>query len=508
MTMSEAEQEKIIKFVAKTKSDPSLYAMGAYDWGNGSLEGSSGPRKWQAAILDCIGKHLRDPKKRFTPLRIAVASGHGVGKSCLVSMIIDWAMKAPDTKIVVTASTDKQLKTKTWPEVEKFQRLSLTKDWFSVTATSVASADPDHARTWRADAIPFNEEEPEAFAGLHNKGKRIVLIFDEASAVADKIWEVAEGAMTDEGTEIIWLAFGNPTRGSGRFRDCFGRFKHLWTQFQIDSRTVEGTNKQQLQEWVETYGEDSDFVRVRVRGEFPRAGNMQFIPGDIVEAARKREPYHKIGDARVMAVDVSRFGDDESVIAFRVGRDAASRAWITLRNTDTMTLAARVVQEANEFKPDAIFVDGGGVGGGVIDRLNMLRQPVIEVQFGAKSDNSNPEKESNIVYANKRAEIWGAMRDWLRGAAIPDDPDLAMQLTGCEYGFVIKDGRDAIQLEKKQDMKKRGLSSPDRGDALALLHSYPVMGSDHTEVLRTGSKANVMPDYNPLDPVKIRSGNY
>lgn len=508
MSMTEKEQEEVINLIALCADDPLKYVKTFYPWGEGVLEGSVGPRKWQSNILGKIRDHLCNFKTRHTPLRIAVASGHGIGKSCLISMIVDWAMKMPDTKIVITASTDKQLKTKTMPEIEKWQKLSLTKDWFKVTATSIASLDPEHERTWRADAIPWDEDNTESFQGLHNQGKRIVLIYDEASAVSDKIWEVAEGALTDENTQIIWIAFGNPTRGTGRFRECFGRFKNRWITFQIDSRTVEGTNKQELDEQVLAYGEDSDFVRVRVRGEFPRAGNMQFIPGDIVENARKREPYHKVGDARVMAVDVARFGDDESVIAFRVGRDSASRSWITLRNIDTMTLAARVTQEANDFKPDAIFVDGGGVGGGVIDRLNMLRQPVVEVQFGSKSDNSNPEKENNIVYANKRAEMWGAMRDWLRGAAIPDDPDLAMQLTGCEYGFVIKEGRDAIQLEKKQDMKKRGLSSPDRADALALLHAYPVMGSDHTSALKPGGKGLHVADYDPLDFKKIREGSY
>lgn len=507
MSMTEAEQDEIIRLVTLCENDPLKYSKMAYPWGEGALESATGPRAWQADIQAKIRDHLKNPKTRHQPLMIAVASGHGIGKSCEVSMIVDWAMKLPDTKIVVTASTDKQLKTKTWPEIEKWTKLSITKDWFKVTATSVASLDPEHERTWRADAIPWNAEETESFAGLHNKGKRIVLIFDEASAIDDKIWEVAEGALTDADTQIIWLAFGNPTRNTGRFKECFGRFKHRWITYQIDSRTVEGTNKEQIAQWVSDYGEDSDFVRVRVRGEFPRAGSMQFIAGDIVDAARKRDPYHKVGDPRIMGVDVSRFGDDESVIVKRVGRDAASHRWITLRNVDTMTLAARIVQEAQEFKPDAIFVDGGGVGGGVIDRLNMLRMPVVEVQFGAKSDNTNPERESQIVYADKAAEIWGAMNNWLKGGSIPDDPALAMQLTGREYGFILKDGKDAIKLEKKSDMKKRGLDSPDRADGLALTFAYDVQGSDHTSVLKQGGTIH-QAEYNPLDFDRIRKGDY
>lgn len=123
-----------------------------------------------------------------------------------------------------------------------------------------------HDKRWRADAIPWSEHNTEAFAGLHNERKRIIVVFDEASNIADLVWEVAEGALTDEDTEIIWVAFGNPTRNTGRFRECFRKYKHRWKCAQIDSRTVEGTNKQQLQKWVDDYGEDSDFVKVRVRG--------------------------------------------------------------------------------------------------------------------------------------------------------------------------------------------------------------------------------------------------
>ena len=112
-------------------------------------------------------------------------------------------------------------------------------------------------------------------------------MFDEASSIIDLVWEVAEGALTDERTEIIWLCLGNPTLSTGRFCECFGRLRHRWNSLQVDSRTVEGTNKTQLAQWIEDYGEDSDFVRVRVRGEFPRSGSSQLIPPDLVARARR-----------------------------------------------------------------------------------------------------------------------------------------------------------------------------------------------------------------------------
>jgi hypothetical protein len=140
-----------------------------------------------------------------------------------------------------------------------------------------------------------------------------------------------------------------------------------------------------------------------------------------------------------------------------------------------MTLAAAIVDLADLYRPRAIFVDGGGVGGGVVDRLRFLGQPVLDIQFGAAADRLNTA--GGHVFANKRVEMWGSMREWLKGGMIPPTPELIADLEGVEYGYVMKNGVDAIQLEKKEDMKKRGLASPDFGDALALTFAYPISGA-------------------------------
>lgn len=499
--MTSPTEKELIDFIAADRHDPLRFAYTAYPWGKVDLVGSDGPRKWQAETLDKIGSHLRDPETRFTPLRIAVASGHGIGKSSLIGMIIHWGMSTcVDCKVLVTANTEKQLLTKTWPEVSKWFRLAINKHWFKLTATAIYALDKERERTWRADAIPWSETNTESFAGLHNQGRRIIVIMDEGSAIHEKIYEVVEGALTDENTEIIWVVFGNPTRNTGRFRELFGRLKHRWWPRQIDSRTVEGTNKDQIQQWLEDYGEDSDFFKVRVRGEFPRAGSMQFIPSDTVDAARRREPEAKLYDPLILGCDIARFGDDETVLAPRRGRDAQSMPWITLRGADTMKVAARIMELNDQYRFDAIFVDEGSMGAGVIDRLRMMKYTnVIAVQFGSSADRSLITGEGPIIYANKRAEMYGNMRDWLRAGMIPDDPDLAAQLIGVEYGYVMREGRDAILLEKKSDMKKRGLSSPDRADALALTFAHPVMPSDHRAAFETGSKSQHAIDYRPLD---------
>jgi hypothetical protein len=389
----------------------------------------------------------------------------------------------------------------------KWARLAINAHWFKVTATALYSVDAAHERSWRADAIPRSEENTEAFAGLHNKGRRVVLIFDEASAIADKIWEVSEGALTDEDTEIIWLAFGNPTRNTGRFRECFGRFRHRWDHAHVDSRDVEGTNKTQLDQWVKDYGEDSDFVRVRVRGVFPHAGSTQFISSELVAAAASAEriPLYVHDEPLIMGVDVARFGDDASIIRFRRGRNAREIPPIKLRGADTMAVAARITDESARFRADAIFIDGGGVGGGVVDRCRQIGLKVTEVQFGAKSDRAPVGQDRPIGYANKRAEIWGNMRDWLRTGAIDNDPDLLADLTGVEYGYVLRNGRDAIQLERKEDMRRRGLASPNDGDALALSFAYPVVASSVARSRRPGRFHRA--DYDPLSDYERGGGD-
>lgn len=497
--------EKLVNAALDCRYDPLQFAERFFPWQHADLKNSKGPREWQQALLKDLTTHLTNPKTRHTPFRCAIASGHGIGKTAEISIISHWAMSCfPDCKVVITANTEKQLMTKTMPEVTKWARSAFNAHWFKITATRICAEGPKE-NTWRLDAIPWSENNTEAFAGLHNEGKCILVIYDESSTIADNVWEVTEGALTDQNTVIIWLAFGNPTRNSGRFRECFGRFAHRWKTRHIDSRTVDGTNKELLNQWVEDYGEDSDFVRVRVKGEFPRSGSMQFISGDAVDRARKNEAVAHLDDPFTMAVDVGRFGDDATVISHKRGRDCRTVPWTILRGADTMEVAAKVADLWQYHKHDAVFVDGGGVGGGVVDRLRSLRVPVIEVQFGAKADRAGNTKDGLIVYANKRAEMYGYMRDALPGLAIPDDVDLAGELTSVEYGYTMKEGKDAILLEKKSDMKKRGLSSPDRADSLAMHWAYPVMPSSHKEVLTQGRQSDPYAEYHPFSREAARN---
>jgi hypothetical protein len=457
--------------------DPLKHCLFAFPWGvEGSpLESLKGPRQWQGDLMATIRDHLLDPAKRFQPLRIAIASGHGVGKSAEIGMISKWALDCwPDSRVVITANTEQQLITKTSPEVAKWHKLAITRDWFKPATMKISSTEPGHQDSWRLDFVTWSENNTEAFAGLHNVGRLILVFYDEGSNIADKVWEVTEGALTDEGTVIIWIAFGNPTRNVGRFRECFGKYRAKWITRQIDSRTVEGTNKEYLQSIIDTYGEDSDIARVRVLGQFPAASSLQFIATDWVRRARERSKEDCSGfllpsDPVIFGVDHARFGDDQSVLAIRQGRDAASRPWIRWQGADSMKIAGDVHDAMLRHRPDAVFIDAGGPNaGGVIDRLRSLNpdyQAIFEVNFGGVGREANWNGAARVKVANKRAEMWANMRAWLPGCILPDEQQIEDDLVGIEYGY---DAKQQVMLEKKEHMKVRGLSSPDNGDALAL----------------------------------------
>lgn len=479
--------DAIIEKAAACRFDPLAWSAFAWDWGHGELADYDGPREWQADIFKLIRDHLANPDTRFDPLQIAVASGHGIGKSASMGMLSNWAMSCwADAKIVTTANTDGQLRTKTAPEIGKWFRMSITGHWFDVQSTSIKSRDKAHADQWRQDFIPWSEHNTEAFAGLHNKGRIIILEFDEASKIHDKVWEVAEGALTDEGTVIIFIVYGNPTRNSGRFRECFRRFRHRWHRFQIDSRSVPGTNKKKIQQWVEDHGEDSDFVKIRVRGQFPSQSALQFISGDDVDAARNRHlrPEQYSFAPVILGVDPAWTGDDALEIVLRQGLYSHSIATLP-RNDNDVEVANLIARLETEHKADAVFVDAG-YGTGIVSAGHVMGRAWQLVWFGGKATNPG--------YVNKRAEMWGGMKAWIKegGAIDPKDEELYQDLIGPETVPRL-DGK--IMLESKQDMKERGLPSPNRGDALALTFAAPVSKRD---MMSAQPVTRTMPeDYNP-----------
>jgi hypothetical protein len=480
--------------IATFQFDPDRWARFAFDWGQGELASYDGPRAWQTDINNIIRDHLADPDTRYQPLQIAVASGHGIGKSAEMGMLSNWALSCfDDARIVTTANTGDQLRTKTAPEIGKWARLSITSDWWDVQATTIKARDPLHSESWRQDFITWSQHNTEAFAGLHNKDKIIVLMFDEASKIHDKVWEVAEGALTDENTIIIWIVFGNPTRNSGRFRECFRRFRHRWITRQIDSRTVPGTNKAFLDKFVADHGEDSDKVKIRVRGQFPSTSAKQLLSGEDVEAARSRflRPEQYNWAPKILGVDPAWTGDDSLEIMLRQG--LYSRSILTLpKNDNDIWVAQKIAALEDELQIDQVFIDFG-YGTGIISAGRTMGRTWIGVWFSSKSTDEG--------FLNKRAQMWGSntlgIKGWLKDGGVidPHDEELYQDLIGPET-VARTDGK--VQLESKEDMKARELPSPNKGDALSLTFAQPVAHKDRRTIVGQVNHHAVEVDYDPL----------
>ncbi len=470
--MTQAEARVLAADMGRMAHDPLRWVLYAYKWNepDGPLSGMSGPQQWQREHLEYVGRRLRE--EPYSPIRVAVSSGHGIGKSAIVAWYVNWGLATfPNTRVVVTANTFPQLKTKTFPEISTWWQRSIVRDWFSCEGLRMwFSAQKGFEATWRCDGVTWSVSNTEAFAGLHNRRKRILVIMDEASAIDDKIWEVTEGALTDAETEIIWLAFGNPTRNTGRFRECFRKYRGAWKTFKVDSRTVDITNKELLSEWEEQYGEDSDFFRVRVRGEFPDQAAGQLISSALVEAAQSRIYKEDVLDGvpKIFGVDIAREGGDSCSVWMRQGL-CAKRIYKTQR-INTMQFSVTLGKLLEEHKPDACFIDMGNVGAAVYDNLSSWgHRNVFGVFFQEKASDSR-------VFLNRRIEMWNSVKNWLEnGGALPKDgreaQDIFEDLIGPEFFYNQK---GLMQLESKKDMKERGLLSPDDGDALALTFAAPV----------------------------------
>jgi hypothetical protein len=469
--------EQLYDGLASFTHDPLGFVLWAFPWGEPgtSLESEKGPEPWQREQLDRIGQRLR-AGAAFTGdvIEEDISSGHGIGKSAEVAWLILWAISThKDTRGVVTANTDTQLRTKTWAELSKWYQLFIGKQLFTLTATSIFIAnDKVREKAWRIDGVPWSENNTEAFAGMHNKGKRILVMFDEASTIADPVWEVTRGALTDAGTEIIWCRFGNPTRTSGQFHKmCTQPRRNVYHR--VDARTVSFTNKRLHAAWVEEYGEDSDFVRVRVKGMFPRAGQANFIsPGLVHEARVRRHPTAVYAaHQKVLACDPARFGGDFTVITLRQGLKVHWQ--VKMYGYDGVDVAGRLVEllhgdlhkprhERKDASGTAVLVYDANGNGADLDsalrRIPNLGIPLVAVMWG------QPAKDDKH-YFNQRSEAWGKMRDWLESGEIPDDDELAVELTSLDYGY---DARFRIQLQSKKDIVKNGGKSPDCADSLAL----------------------------------------
>lgn len=478
---AKSAEEQLVDEVGEFYADPLGFVLFAYPWGEpGPLIDYDGPDEWQREFLKDVARDVKargfDGVHPVKPLRFSTASGHGIGKSALVAWLVDWIMSTrKDAQGTITANTSTQLETKTWAQIKKWTALCITAPWFTITSEKMYHR--DHAATWFCSRQTCREENSEAFAGQHAPTSTSFYFFDEDSNIPDSIHEVAEGGLTD-GEPQIYL-FGNPTRSSGKFyRTVFGEERDRWNHRSIDSRDCKLPNHEQHDEWILDYGEDSDFVRVRVRGLPPNASDAQFIDAQRVWDAQKREAVCLKDDPLIVGVDMAWGGDDSNVIRFRKGFDARSIPAIRIPGEFTRDPAIMTVKLADvlskTYKGDKVtmmFVDSAGIAGPVCQRLRILgHKNVVEVNFGAFA----PDHK----YANMRAYMWGMMKEWLLLGAIDtpktgDKTAIRLETDITAPGYT-HNKQIQVVLEDKKKMKARGVDSPDQADALALTFAMQV----------------------------------
>lgn len=465
------------------KDNPLAFVMYTFPWGQKGtpLENFTGPRKWQREVMTDLANHIKDNAGRldFETFRQAVSSGRGIGKSALVSWLVIWMLSTRiGSTTIVSANSEAQLRSVTWAEITKWLSMSLNSHWFEVSATRVLPAkwitelvERDlkmGTRYWGVEGRLWSAENPDAYAGVHNFAG-VMLVFDEASGIDDAIWGVAAGFFTENTPNRFWMAFSNPRRNSGYFYEAFNSKREFWRNKIVDARTVEGTDKAVYQQIIDEYGPDSSQAHVEVFGQFQNASDDQFIPSNIVDEAMERERYKDLSAPIVIGVDPARFGADATVIAVRQGRDIVEIR--RHRGDDTMETVGRIIEAIEQYSPALVVIDEGGLGAGVVDRLKEQRYKVRGVNFGSKSKNP-------LMYGNKRAEMWGAMKDWLKDAAIPNDRYLKTDLIS---PLMKPDSKGTIYLEGKKEMKARGLASPDAADAICVTFAHPVAHREYVD---------------------------
>ena len=458
------------------KDNPLNFVRYIFPWGKADtpLEDFTGPRKWQEKILVDIANHISKNESLDMPemFRLAVASGRGIGKSALVAWIILWMLSTRlGATIVVTANTEAQLRSRTWAELSKWLTLSVNSHWFMKTATTVKPAPwfeellandlSIDCGYYYAQSQLWSEESPDNFAGLHsNYG--LLLLMDESSGIPGSIYSVSEGFFTEPTKDRYWMCFSNPRRNSGPFYDSFHSKRAFWNTEQIDSRTVEGTDQKLFQQMLDQYGEDSTVAKVEVLGEFPNEDDDCVIPIELARAAVNRDVSLTASEPIIWGLDVSRYGGARSALCIRQGNTVFEIK--TFKGMDLMQLCGAVKNlydsATTMHKPSEILIDVIGLGAGVVDRLSEQDLPVRGINVA-----ESPSSRKN--YLNLRAELWWAMRDWLtaRDCRLPEDDELIAELSTPQYTYT---STGKIKIEAKEAMRKRGIKSPDKADALSL----------------------------------------
>lgn len=448
--MSDQTPNPFIEFLARYGSAPVLFVR--------EVLGAE-PTPYQGEFLEAVARGER---------KISIRSGHGTGKSTAAAWAMLWfVLCRHPCKVVVTAPTSSQLFDALFAELVRWVNmlppdmrplLNQTSDRVELAASPEAAF--ISARTSRA-------EKPEALAGVHSE--HVMLVVDEASGVPEPVFEAAIGSMSGESACTILL--GNPTRPSGTFYETHTRLSGSWWTRRwscIDSPLV---SDKFVEEVKLRYGEESNAYRVRVLGEFPKGDDDTIIPLYLAEEARDRDIVYAPNTRPMWSLDVARFGSDRTVLGERVGQVITGlEAW---RGLDLMQTVGRVKARYDALpqsaQPSVIFVDSIGLGSGVADRMRELKMPVRGI-------NVSESPALGDTYNNLRTELIFRTRAWLeqRNAKLPKDAEAIAEMTSIRYSF---SSSGKMKAESKDDMRRRGLASPDKADAIFLLFADDAAGA-------------------------------
>jgi phage terminase large subunit len=471
------------------------------------------PDDWQDDFYHAlVGLHVD-----LTPLekrlwRFALQACKGPGKTGALASFMWWFKVCfLDSKLAATSITGDNLRDNLWAELAKWQQhsrlLMAAYEWTEDRVYERGRGEVSFmaAREWPRSASP--EKMAETLAGFH--GDNVAFVVDESGGVPRAVMAAADAVLANadpaQGRVAYVAQAGNPTTPDGPLYDACVKDRPLWWVREItgdpdDPRRAKRVSIEWAREQIAMHpgGRTHPWVMVNVLAKFPPGGANNLISvNDCMEAAaRAVSPHEWQQDAKVMGVDIARFGTDETVIAYRQGPVAFKMR--AFRNQNLMATAGQVAMSIDRWKPHAVFIDVTGIGAGVVDRLVQLRYPVTAVNFGeAALGFSHVEWKLK----NRREEMWWAMAEWIKHAAIPDDSQLRADLAAPTYKFTA-DNR--IELERKDDMKKRGLPSPDRADALALTFAEPV---PHRGLRSVADKLEDDREMQDRQRGKVRRGN-
>ena len=407
------------------------------------------PQKWQAEALRAIANNDR----------VAIKSGHGVGKTaCLSWIVLWWLLTHYPCKAAVTANTAHQLSDVLWTEIDKWAR-SLPQGFKDLLEFKTDKISLKGATDSFAVARTSRRENPEALQGFHSEN--MLFICEEASGIPDVVFQVGEGAMSTAGAKTIMA--GNPTRSDGFFYEAFHGQRDQWHCMTVSCEDGEYVSKDFLSNMADKYGVGSKVYRVRVLGEFPTQSDDVLLPLHLVEESLKRDVEPSPTTPVVWGLDVARFGSDRSALAKRQGQVLVEpvKSW---QNKDLMEMAGIILAEFDatpyRLKPQAIYIDAIGIGAGLADRLRELDLPAVAISV---SETASLKDRFNRL----RDELFWNAREWFeaRDCHMPEDQTLISELTAIRYKY-LSNGK--LKIEGKDEMKRRGQRSPDLADSFVL----------------------------------------